>query len=359
MNRWRWVADPAEVEISSGGSPRRFDVIVIEAISKGCGEWSPTTPELATFSRNRLQNLMEEKSVMHNGAQLAGKKDLREVTAGDVIEILVPEARPLTAIAQAIDLNLIYDDPHLLIVNKPQGLTVHPSETQPDGTLVNALLSYADRGLISGLSGIGGVLRPGIVHRLDKNTSGALVVSKTDLAHQSLTGTFAAHDIERTYLAFAYGAPKDDFISVRGTIGRSPTDRKKMAMDVKNGKPAHTDVRVLARYGSGNDRRKCFASLLALTLHTGRTHQIRVHLTSVQCSILGDPVYGVPTSHTAKWQALPEEIQNLVNALPGQALHAQVLGFKHPCDEVLMRFEAKPPREFAELRRILENYRIA
>ncbi len=358
MIRWKWVVDAAEVELEQGGSPRRFDLVVMDALPRGLGEWSNDAPDLASFSRNRLQNLMDQGHVARNGTTLASRRDLPALVNGDEITVTFPAAQALAAVAQAMDLNLIYDDPHLLIVNKPQGLTVHPSETQVDGTLVNALLSYAERGLIAGLSGIGGVLRPGIVHRLDKNTSGALVVTKTDQAHQKLTETFAAHDLERTYLAFAYGAPKDDFFSVRGTIGRSPADRKKMAMDVKNGKPAHTDVRVLARYGTTKDRAKCFASLIALTLHTGRTHQIRVHLASIQCSILGDTTYGVPSSQAAKWLALPAEIRAAVAALPGQALHAQVLGFAHPEDGVTLRCEALPPREFAELREKLSRYQI-
>jgi 23S rRNA pseudouridine1911/1915/1917 synthase len=227
-------------------------------------------------------------------------------------------------------------------LNKPPGLTVHPSSTQKDGTLVHILLHH-----VKDLSGIGGVLRPGIVHRLDKDTSGALVITKTDAAHQILTETFSKHDIERVYWALCYGVPKARTEKIESLIDRSPNDRKRMSMKVTTGRRAVTHFELVEAYG--HHHKSAFASFLSVTLETGRTHQIRVHLTGYGNSVLGDPVYGTPTERQPKWIALPREVQAAVKALPGQALHARVLGFTHPITGKKIRVEAEPPPGFQNL----------
>ena len=220
------------------------------------------------------------------------------------------------------------------MVNKPPGLTVHPSSTQKEGTLVHALLHH-----IKDLSGIGGVLRPGIVHRLDKDTSGALVISKSDRAHVALVEKFSKHDMERVYWALCYGSFKQPSLKIETLIGRNPKDRKRMSSDVKTGRKAITHLKRLENFGS-------YACWVQAQLETGRTHQVRVHLTGAGHSVLGDPVYGTPNSKSAKWLALPSEVREAVAQLPGQALHARVLGFEHPITKKRLRFEAEPPAEF-------------
>jgi 23S rRNA pseudouridine1911/1915/1917 synthase len=254
----------------------------------------------------------------------------------------VPEDRPL---------EVLFEDAHLLVLNKPPGLTVHPSETQVAGTLVHALLHH-----VKDLSGIGGVLRPGIVHRLDKNTSGALVVTKTDEAHRRLAEIFARHAIEREYWALCYGAlgAREAPMRVESLIGRHPQDRKRMSMTVKTGRRAVSEFATLERYGKGS--RPPFASLVRARLETGRTHQIRVHLTGLGHSVIGDPVYGVPGSRHAKWLDLPPEAREAAAGLPGQALHARVLGFEHPVTGRPVRVEAEPPESFRLLLAVLRRY---
>ncbi|CAK9249676.1 unnamed protein product [Sphagnum jensenii] len=242
-------------------------------------------------------------------------------------------------------MEILFQDEHLLIVNKPPGLTVHPSDTQADGTLVNILLHH-----VKDLSGIGGTLRPGIVHRLDKNTSGALVISKTDRAHQGLVDIFSRHDIDRVYWALVFGAPELLSGTIRGNIGRSTSDRKKMALLKTGGRHAVSHYRKLEEFGRGTTRStKPFASRLEVTLETGRTHQIRVHLNSISHSVLGDPTYGTPSETQSKWKDLPAEVREAIGKLPGQALHARVLGFRHPVSGEKIRVEAEPPEQFKNL----------
>lgn len=293
------------------------------------------------ISRNQVQKLIEKNLIKVNGQSIKPKQKLN---IGDVVVVEIPPPETLELIPEHIDLEILYEDDDIIVVNKPARLTVHPSETQKTGTLVHALLS-----IVKNLSGIGGVLRPGIVHRLDKNTSGALVVTKTDSAHQKLTKIFSAHEIERRYLAICYGCPASEIQTVTSTIGRSPSDRKKMAMNVKNGRKAITHIKVLEKYGD-------FASLIEAKLETGRTHQVRVHLNGIGHSILGDPVYGVPSSRHQKWLALPKEIKEATLKLPGQALHAKTLGFNHPISKKELRFEAQPPEEFRHLLNLLSRY---
>ena len=287
-----------------------------------------------SLSRSQLQKLMDSDRVTSGGIPIRGKNRL---IPGSEISIEIPDPAPLDVLAENIPLDILFEDEHLLVVNKQPGLTVHPSETQASGTLVNALLYR-----IKDLSGIGGVLRPGIVHRIDKDTSGALVVSKTDAAHAGLAALFARHDIERRYWAFCYGSPRwDDEFRFESTLGRSPQDRKKMAVNVENGRKSVSIFRKLGEYSVPG--KAPFASWIEARLMTGRTHQVRVHLTHLHHSLLGDPVYGTPTDSQAKWKLLPLDIQRAVKSLPGQALHARILGFRHPVTGAELRLEAPLP----------------
>jgi 23S rRNA pseudouridine1911/1915/1917 synthase len=221
------------------------------------------------------------------------------------------------------------------------------------GTLVHGLLHQ-----IKNLSGIGGVLRPGIVHRIDKDTSGSLVITNTDLAHTRLAATFAKHEIERRYWALCFGSPATSIngtpVKISSLIARNPNDRKKMSVDVSSGKKAVTHYTKLKNYAL--PQKNPFASLLEASLETGRTHQVRVHFTSIGHSILGDPTYGTPSEKQTKWIALPPEIREIVRRLPGQALHAKILGFKHPISGEQLSFDAPLPPVFQELLSALENY---
>ncbi|OFZ22972.1 MAG: hypothetical protein A2X94_00130 [Bdellovibrionales bacterium GWB1_55_8] len=336
---WKWTV-PADFSTSSA---ERTDVLILKAIETGLGE-GIVPPGV---SRSQLHRLMDENRVRVNGT--AAKKNTK-LLAGNVVSIEFPEARAMELVPEDTPLEILYQDEHLVILNKPPGISVHPSNTEFEGTLVHALLHH-----IKDLSGIGGVLRPGIVHRLDKNTSGALVVTKTDLAHQKLVEVFSKHEIERVYHALCYGIPPQMSGKIETLIGRNPRDRKKMTTDVKTGRRAVTHYKVLERYWKEGGKTP-FASLVELRLETGRTHQVRVHLTSVGASLLGDPVYGTPTERQSKWLALPLDVQEIVGRLPGQALHARVLGFAHPVTGQTLRFEANEPELFAALSLVLKKY---
>jgi 23S rRNA pseudouridine1911/1915/1917 synthase len=247
-------------------------------------------------------------------------------------EIRVPEAAPSEAQAQDIPLTIVFEDEHLIVIDKPAGLVVHPAAGNLDGTLVNALLHHCK----GQLSGIGGVVRPGIVHRIDKETSGLLVVAKTNKAHEGLAKQFADHSIERAYLAIVAGLPVPASGTVRGHIGRSDKDRKKMAVlheENKRGKHAVTHYRLLEALAG--------ASLVECRLETGRTHQVRVHMSSIGHPLLGDPVYG----------RAPSRFRPILNQLhfARQALHAAVLGFIHPVTGASLRFESTLPADMAGL----------
>jgi len=334
---WRWTTDSDAAQV-------RSDVTLLRALAGAQGAWEG---EPVACSRNRIQKLMEEGRITANGVPLRGSEKL---APGTRIEARFPVPRSSELIPLDAPLEILFQDEHLVVVNKPPGITVHPSETQADGTLVHMLLHH-----VKDLSGIGGELRPGIVHRIDKDTSGALVITKTDAAHRSLAETFAKHDIERTYWAFCYGAPEAPEGKLDTLIGRNPADRKKMSVDVKEGRRAVTHWRRLEEYGSLKTR--AFASLIQATLETGRTHQVRAHLTSLGHSLLGDPAYGVPSDRHTKWLALPPEVREAVNGLPGQALHARVLGFAHPITGEKLRFEAEPPAGLRALMAALGRYR--
>lgn len=341
---WTWEVHSQALE--------RADVLVLRALEMKEGvcttEGAPS--ELPAITRSQLKRLMEEERVTADGVFVKASQKLKN---GVKIQIQFPPPLPTELVPENMPLEIIYEDEDLAVINKPQGLTVHPSLTQMESTLVHALLHH-----IKDLSGIGGVLRPGIVHRLDKNTSGALVITKHDLAHTRLAETFSKHKIERTYWALCYGSPKDVSTHtpkrIETLIARHPMNRKKMSAKVTEGKRAITFLSKKLDYAQPG--KNPFASWIEARLETGRTHQVRVHLTDLGHSILGDTVYGVPTSSQSKWQILPKEVRDQVSLLPGQALHARVLGFKHPISGKELRFEAAPPPAFQELMDRLKKY---
>ena len=286
------------------------------------------------LSRERIKALLGEGRV-RLGGKVAAQASLKPA-AGTPFEIDVPAAAPAEAQAQDIPLTIVFEDEHLIVIDKPAGLVVHPAAGNLDGTLVNALLHHCK----GQLSGIGGVVRPGIVHRIDKETSGLLVVAKTDKAHEGLARQFADHSIERAYFAIVSGVPMPPAGTVSGQIGRSDHDRKKMAVLHelnKRGKHAVTHYRLLEALKD--------AALLECQLETGRTHQVRVHMASIGHALLGDPVYG--RTRPAHREVLKELGFNR------QALHAGVIGFVHPVDRKNCRFESKIPEDMQRLFSIL------
>lgn len=281
------------------------------------------------LSRNRIQKLIDWEYVTLNGVQCTDKKAVVQV--GDAIALTIPDSKPLDLQPEAIPLDILYEDDHLLILNKPAGLVVHPAPGNMSGTLVNAVLAHCG----DQLSGIGGVQRPGIVHRLDKNTTGAIVIAKTDLAHQHLQAQLKAKTARREYLGVVYGAPKEPTGTVDAPIGRHPSDRKKQTIvpALKGGRYAITHWQVEERLGN--------CSLLRFRLETGRTHQIRVHAAHMGHPIVGDPVYGSGRS--------------LGVNLPGQALHAQRLILEHPVDHRQIEAIAPLPPHFVKLLTVLRS----
>lgn len=271
---------------------------------------------LTGLSRNEAQRLLQEGHVLVNGAK-APKS--RRIAQGETLRVCIPPPKPTELVAQDIALDVVYEDDALLVVNKPKGMVVHPAAGNPDGTLVNALLHHCG----SGLSGIGGEIRPGIVHRIDKDTSGLLVVAKTDLAHHRLAEQLASHSMVRVYNAVVHGGFKQNSGEINASIGRCASDRKKMAVTQKNAKQAVTGYEVLNEYRGFTH--------LALRLQTGRTHQIRVHMAYVGHPVAGDLVYGPR-------RAAP--------GLAGQCLHAKTLGFMHPVSGEMMMFDSELPEYF-------------
>jgi 23S rRNA pseudouridine1911/1915/1917 synthase len=280
---------------------------------------------LEVATRSHVQKLIESGEVLINETQIMDKN--YRIAAGDRIEIRYGEPAMLSAAPEDIPLEILYEDDDLLVVEKPKGMVVHPAPGNPDGTLVNAVLFHCkDR-----LSTINGVIRPGIVHRIDKDTSGLLMIAKNDKAHKSLAEQLSNHTITRKYQAIVYNLPSADAGSVNGPIGRDPKNRLRMAVTPVNSKPAVTRYRVLERF----DR---FAFIEA-QLETGRTHQIRVHMAYIGHPLLGDPVYGPKKPFMD---------------IKGQMLHAGTLGFTHPSTQEYMEFNSPLPKEFEE---VLERLR--
>ncbi|MDE2361944.1 MAG: RluA family pseudouridine synthase [Hyphomicrobiales bacterium] len=303
----------------------------------------------AQVSRTRVKALAEQGRVMVDGAAAASVS--AKVVAGAQIAIDIPAAAPAAPKGENIPLSVVYEDESLIVIDKPAGLVVHPAAGHEAGTLVNALIAHCGESL----SGIGGVKRPGIVHRLDKDTSGLLVVAKTDRAHRGLADLFADHGrtmpFSREYLALVWGAPDRRSGTVEAALGRHPTQREKMAvLHNERGKAAVTHWRLLESFGA-DKAGKPLASLIACELETGRTHQIRVHMAHIGCPLIGDPVYA--TGFKTKEKLLPQKARDAVEALGRQALHAARLGFPHPVSRAEMDFESPAPADFEKLRKAL------
>ena len=307
---------------------------------------SRDVPEGAALSRTRLARLIGEGFVRLNGAVVVDAKV--RVSEGDLIEIDVPVAQETEIVAQAIAIEIMFEDDDLIVVNKPAGMVVHPAPGTPDNTLVNALLHHCG----DSLSGVGGEKRPGIVHRIDKDTSGLLVAAKSDRAHHALAAQFEKHSVDRVYSAVVYGAPDMGDPRLRGLRGvasepgsivkvtthlaRHKTDRQKQAVLFGGGRHAVTRINVVETFGAPPA-----VSLVECRLETGRTHQIRVHLAYLGHGLVGDPVYG--GRRKIKTSALSQPSNDAIMQFSRQALHARVLGFVHPVTSEHLRFEAPLP----------------
>jgi len=298
------------------------------------------------FSRNRVQALIRQGAVSVNGAPAGETR--RRMAEGDRVTVEMPEPEPAAPQGEDIALDILHEDDQLIVINKPAGLVVHPGAGNWTGTLVNALIHHCG----DSLSGIGGVKRPGIVHRLDKDTSGVMVVAKTDKAHKALSEAFADHgregDLKRAYVALVWNIPARMAGTVDAPLGRA-ADRVRRAVVPENrddARHAVTHYTVLERYGQA-DSRSVEAALVECRLETGRTHQIRVHMAHIGHSVVGDPDYG--TAFRTKANRLPEPLKSQVQALPRQALHARLLEFRHPDTHIVMRFEAPLPEDMAEI----------
>jgi len=333
-------SDPAErlvVSLPEDQPPVRLD----KALALLC--------EPHSISRSRLRALIEGGAVFSLPDETPLTDPSMKVSGEASFAIVVPPPVEATPQPEAIPLTVVHEDAHLIVIDKPAGMVVHPAPGAWSGTLVNALLAHCG----DSLSGIGGEKRPGIVHRIDKDTSGLLVVAKSDAAHHGLSGQFAAHTIERLYTALVWGEPSHSdarlaglpstsfepgWIRIETTIGRSRTDRKKMAVGIKDGRHAVTRLSLRERLGA--------ATLVECRLQTGRTHQIRVHLAHVGHPLVGDQTYGrarVPP------QSLPEDARRAIKAFPRQALHAATLGFIHPVTGDTMRWTSAIPDDIAQL----------
>jgi 23S rRNA pseudouridine1911/1915/1917 synthase len=318
------VTEPGRHALRTGSDAagQRLDIFLARAL--------PDT------SRSRVQQLIREGRVSVDGrASRTGER----VKAGSLIEVEVPEPAAVSIRPEAIPLVVVHEDADLIVVDKPAGMVVHPGAGRSGGTLVNALLHHCPA-----LSGIGGEARPGIVHRIDKGTSGLLVAAKTDRAHRALAAQFAAHSIEREYLALVWGRYRDPEGTIDRPVGRHPTDRKRMSVSSRRGRSAVTHYRVERELGP--------LTLLRLRLETGRTHQIRVHLSATGHPVAGDPTYGAGASVSARE---PGAIRGLLRKLGRPALHAAVLGFDHPVTGERLRFESPLPQDLRGLLQTLEE----
>mgnify|MGYP005632743993 CR=1 FL=1 len=298
---------------------------------------------LDDLSRSRLKALIEEGQVSQDGKVV--RSPSAKVGAGDAFEITIPAPVDAIPVGQDIPLDILYEDDDLIVLDKPAGMVVHPAPGNPDGTLVNALIYHCG----DSLAGIGGVRRPGIVHRLDKDTSGVMVAAKTAVAHANLVEQFSARSVDRAYHAIVWGLPKPAAGEIEGAIGRHPKNRKKMAVRDTGGKHALTRYKTLKVYGDG------LASLVECRLATGRTHQIRVHLSHRGNPLVGDPVYGRSTGRRDAVSALDPDIKRQIGDFSRQALHARVLGFAHPTTGQHVDFKTELPDDMAHLKQILES----
>lgn len=315
------------VQVSEEGAGTRLDAFLAAAFP--------------AFSRNRIKDLILAGAVTVDGATLDVPK--YRVRAAESITLEAPEPVEAEPQAQEIALEILYEDAHLIVINKPAGMVVHPAPGNEDGTLVNALIHHCGESL----RGIGGVKRPGIVHRLDKDTSGVMVAAKTEEAHNGLAAQFADHGrtgpLERAYRALVWGIPNPLLGTIETLIGRDPHNRFKQAVIGRDGREAITHYKVTDRYGDEG----WAVAQVRCELETGRTHQIRVHMTHIGHPLLGDPLYG--TGFATKVNKLPDDLKAGVTGLGRQALHAAILGFAHPVTGETLRFEADLPADLAAL----------
>ena len=344
---------------------QRLDRLVTARASEPAGPASPSqsapsdsaagraSPARSCLSRSRVQALIRSGALRIDGATV--RDPGHRVKPGERIEVALPEPEAAEPSPEPIPLAVVHEDEHLIVVDKPVGLVVHPAAGHVSGTLVNALLAHCG----DSLSGIGGVRRPGIVHRLDKDTSGLLVVAKTDAAHHGLAAQFEAHGrdgrLARRYLALAWGVPGRPAGRIEASLDRSRHDRTEMAVVREGGREAVTHWTL--EQPLADAKGQPVASLLQLTLETGRTHQIRVHLAHIGHPVMGDPVYGV--GFRTRASRLGEAARAALDALPGQALHAAVLGFEHPATGERLLFESDPPASFNRLLATLSPHKTA
>jgi 23S rRNA pseudouridine1911/1915/1917 synthase len=292
--------------------------------------------EAPDLTRSAVRRLVDSGLITVNGVPAKSSLKLK---GGELILIRIPPPAPAVPIAEKIDLSVLYEDADLIVVDKPAGMSVHPGAGNQAGTLVNALLGHCDD-----LSGIGGEIRPGIVHRIDKDTTGVMVVAKNDRSHLELARQFKEHSIKRVYVALVYGSPKQDKGRIESTIGRHPVDRKKMSGSARHGRHAVTHWKVVGRYAA--------VTAVELRLETGRTHQIRVHLSEAGFPLLGDPVYG----GSGRLPGLKDtKLRALIRELGRQALHARTLGFLHPTTGQYLEFSSPLPEDMARIVKYLDE----
>ncbi|MGV6820040.1 MAG: RluA family pseudouridine synthase [Parvularcula sp.] len=306
--------------------------------------------QIEDLSRARVKTLIEAGALTRNGAAFADPK--WKVRAGETFALNIPPVEGAEPTPENIPLNVLFEDEHLIVLDKPAGLVVHPAAGNWTGTLVNALLHHCG----DSLSGIGGVARPGIVHRLDKDTSGVMVVAKNDRAHQGLSAQWQTHDIERAYLAIVHGSPRPAIGTINWPLARASNDRKKMSVvgwDRADGKEATTNFKRLEAFGVGRAKLDgdAIASVVECRLETGRTHQIRVHMSHVGHPLVGDPLYGRSgISGLKPGDPDADEALVIVKKFRRQALHAARLGFVHPVTDEELLFQSDPPEDFSQLR---------
>ena len=310
-----------DVDVESGAEAEAVEISVPAALCPVRIDQYLATLKEPEISRSYAAKLLKEERILLNGKPAKASTKLK---AGDVLSLDLPAPVALDVAPENIPLDIVYEDQDVLIVNKPKGMVVHPSAGHYSGTLVNAIMYHCS----DSLSGINGEIRPGIVHRIDMDTTGALIVCKNDTAHTDIAEQIKEHTVTRKYRGIVCGVVKDEEGTIEGAIGRHPTQRKKMAINEKNGKPAITHYKVLQRFAK--------YTYMEFQLETGRTHQIRVHMSSIGHPLLGDQLYGNPKNLAMK-------------GLQGQTLHAMIIGFVHPSTHEYMEFEAPLPEYFQNL----------